>query len=583
MKRLLAIFTLLLLLVSCSKEAGVSLEGEMSSERVSFTASVVDMSGTRATLINSWSGGEEVALFEGETLYLYTIAADGTMSGDDVIVDREQSITYTAFYPYDSALSTIEEYEAACTAGEVDYMSATTTTSGSAVELQFEHQMVALTFTVWIEDAITSPAISLTLDGNFSSAVALEVDATIGYVASRFVANYFVEDDTDLSSAMIKVEQSGSVTILSIKLDDSNILKAGEQYSFLYTIGDVSMDSTLGFGTEDNPYIISSADDMRKVGSSIDNWDLSSHYILVCDINLEGIEFTPIGTSDNMFTGSLDGDGYSITGSEKGQGLFKYVSGATIKNLKVGGTVTNSSGDAAGLIIGYAKNSTLVTNCETLEGSSVTNSGENYTAGIVAHNDGATITNCINRASISGTRYTSGIVAYNDGGTVSNCYNTGSVEVGTSYYTAGVVAYNNDGTVSNCYNTGSIKGGYYYTGGVVGHSSGYSSVVSYCYNTGSISYSYAGSVGGVVGGSRYSTISYCYYDSDVVTGVSGAVDNNDSGTTYCGLSTEMMKGDAETNGTLLYYFTQGGTSEWTADTEGINNGYPVLKTKTDND
>ncbi|MFI3314594.1 MAG: GLUG motif-containing protein, partial [Rikenellaceae bacterium] len=396
MKKLLVLLTLLLLVASCTKEIEVSSSGDTSGEAVNFTASVVDVTQTKATLINSWSGGEQVALFVGETLYWYTIAEDGTMSGDEVIVDREASITYTAFYPYDPDLSTIAEYESACTAGNVDYMSATTTTSGKAVELQFSHKMAALSFTIFIEGTVTDPAISLALDGDFNSAIALEVDASISAAASRLTANYFLAAGTDISEAMIKLEQSGSTSIHSIKREESNTLEVGKQYPFSYTIGDLPT----GSGVEGDPYIVYTADDMRKVGT--EGWALNSHYLLAWDIDLENIEFTPIGAESYsmIFKGTFDGGGHQISGlyinqqSNDYQGLFGYISGATIKNLGVSGSVTGCS--RVGGVAGYA----------------------NWSK-------------------------------------VDNCYFTGSVK-GYSSHIGGVAGYiYQQSTVNNCYNTGS--------------------------------------------------------------------------------------------------------------------------------
>ncbi len=65
----------------------------------------------------------------------------------------------------------------------------------------------------------------------------------------------------------------------------------------------------------------------------------------------------------------------------------------------------------------------------------------------------------------------------------------------------------------------------------------------------------------------------------MVTGVAGAVAGEDDGTNYCALMTEQMKGGATSEGSLLYYFAQGGSTAWVADDveNPINDGYPVLK------
>ena len=74
----------------------------------------------------------------------------------------------------------------------------------------------------------------------------------------------------------------------------------------------------------------------------------------------------------------------------------------------------------------------------------------------------------------------------------------------------------------------------------------------------------------------YWTVKYACYDKEVVTGVTGAINGKDDGLDLCGLTIAMMKGAAETEGSLLYYFSQDGSTEWVADIENINNGYPIL-------
>lgn len=491
MKRLLTISTLLLLTLSCTKETDIS-QGEMSGEAVKFTASVVDVTDTKATLINSWSGGEEVVLFVDDTPYRYSIAADGSMTGDEIIVERDKSITYTAFYPYDESLTTIEEYESACVSGSVDYMKAITTTSGKEVSLQFEHLMAALSFTIFVEGRITDPAISLALDGNFNNAIALDLNTTLGNIASKLEATYFVADGTDISSAIIKLEQSGSTTLHPIKRGDSNTLEVGKQYPFSYTIGDVPTGS--GSGTSSSPYLIYTADDMRKVGTGTDGWDMSSDYLMVWDIDLESVEFTAIGTPSSNFKGTFDGGGNKINGlyintGEEYQGLFGFTYGATIKNLGVSGSVTGYQ--YVGGVVGYINNKSMLTNCYS---------------------------SCSVKASSTST----------------------------------------------------------YVGGIVGRGYNYSTI-KYCYYIGSVdaSTNFRGAIAGSLNSTC--TVSYCYYNCNV----SGAVNSSD-GTNYCSLTTEMMKGDAETEGTLLYYFKQGGSTSWVEDTENINNGYPILTWQTSN-
>ena len=86
--------------------------------------------------------------------------------------------------------------------------------------------------------------------------------------------------------------------------------------------------------------------------------------------------FTPIGTPQNPFRGSFDGNGHTITFSDDidsesaYQGLFGYASGATIKNLQIEGALLGepTSGNSeiySGLLLGYGNNVTIE-NCEVL-------------------------------------------------------------------------------------------------------------------------------------------------------------------------------------------------------------------------
>lgn len=61
-----------------------------------------------------------------------------------------------------------------------------------------------------------------------------------------------------------------------------------------------------GDGTKNNPYKISSARELKKIGEN-----LSAHYALCGDIELNG-EFTPIGSQFEPFEGVLDGQGYTV-------------------------------------------------------------------------------------------------------------------------------------------------------------------------------------------------------------------------------------------------------------------------------
>ena len=204
-----------------------------------------------------------------------------------------------------------------------------------------------------------------------------------------------------------------------------------------------------GSGTEDNPYKISSAADLKALAVAVnDGAECKGIYFqLTKDIDLGGSPWTPIGSFDNQFTGIFDGNGCKITRltintTANNQGLFGYVGGGTVKKLGVVGTVT-------------------------------------------------------------GKDYVGGIVGVNFGGTIEDCYNACTV-TGNNKYVGGVVGYNFHGTVKNCYNVGTISGNEY-VGGVVGDTQNESDIQS-CYNTGTVNNTASSNFGGVVGNDEDSSI-----------------------------------------------------------------------------
>ncbi len=83
--------------------------------------------------------------------------------------------------------------------------------------------------------------------------------------------------------------------------------------------------------------------------------------VLTADIDLGGEEWTPIGTLNNPFKGSFDGQGYTVKNlsilspTSDNLGLFGYVNGGTVRNLTVAGSIQtskNSVGGVTGLFTG---------------------------------------------------------------------------------------------------------------------------------------------------------------------------------------------------------------------------------------
>ena len=116
------------------------------------------------------------------------------------------------------------------------------------------------------------------------------------------------------------------------------------------------------------------------------------------------------GTSSNCFKGIFDGQGHTITFSKtvtdntQYTAPFGFIDGATIKNLKVTGTVT-SNGRFAGGVVAYAKGSSTVTNCinSTVITSTAYGTSNGGIVGMVGGAGTLTITGCVFNGEMPGT------------------------------------------------------------------------------------------------------------------------------------------------------------------------------------
>ena len=137
------------------------------------------------------------------------------------------------------------------------------------------------------------------------------------------------------------------------------------------------------WGSENNPYIIGTRDQLvtlsnivRGATNATNSWYTSDVYKYVKGTiaSYGGAYFklarsltslgniTPIGTISNVFSATFDGNNNNLSGlnisvAGNNVGLFGYISGATIKNLTVNGSVKGSSN--VGGVVGYALNSTI--------------------------------------------------------------------------------------------------------------------------------------------------------------------------------------------------------------------------------
>ena len=295
--------------------------------------------------------------------------------------------------------------------------------------------------------------------------------------------------------------------------------------------------------------------------------DLDGNYRLMNDITLTG-EWTPIGTKDAPFIGSLDGRGHSIRGlsiTEDGGnclGLFGYFFGSFVSNVdlesaKIDASYPLSNQDAsyAGLIAGCVESSTSFTgiNVDAFSSVSVERTGdrESCVGGLVGWEydysvlSGISISSSSNSGSVTGSDSVGGLVG-SGSVTVESSFNFGTV-TGTDGV-GGLVGFG-PVTVESSFNFGTVTGmdsvgGLVGSGsGTIGSSSNYGQVTGSSYVGGLVG-SGSGTIGsssnyGQVTGSSYvgGLIGYAYVLSsgDLIISISSSSNSGSvSGTDYVG-------------------------------------------------
>jgi len=253
-----------------------------------------------------------------------------------------------------------------------------------------------------------------------------------------------------------------------------------------------------GSGTEIDPYLISTPQDLLDLANTANEADWDKHFLMTKDINMTGL-FTPIardtdpgtyGFQGTKFTGVFDGGGHAVQNltinlpTQDYVGLFGYISGAScqIKNLGMqGGTI----------------------------------SGRLDVGGLVGWNDSGMVTSCYATGSISATGVevilrvarVGGLVGFNDAGTVTACYATGAV-TGGGNIVGGLIGISS-GSVTACYATGGVTGDGTGVAGLVGSAVG---SVTACYATGAVTGQ--DHVGGLVGGSNNNAPTASFWDME---------------------------------------------------------------------
>ena len=251
-----------------------------------------------------------------------------------------------------------------------------------------------------------------------------------------------------------------------------------------------------GTGTEDDPYIIRTAEQLALLAQSVNsgnsysgesfrlesdiilndttNWEQWGSYNDAGNLVLPINRWSAIGYYSNyysnVFCGIFDGNGHTVSGLFQNygtsNGLFGYVKGAVIKDLLVEKsfikTTLSYQECYVGGIVGRAESKSQIIGCGnkgTVICSKNSNSYFAYVGGVAGYCSNCMISCCFNTGNVNGTYWSGGIVGECSNTEIIDCYNAGPVFGEGTYYVGGIVGRSwSDSTIERCYNVGTLSG-----------------------------------------------------------------------------------------------------------------------------
>ena len=221
----------------------------------------------------------------------------------------------------------------------------------------------------------------------------------------------------------------------------------------------ILLNFTNGTGTPNDPYLVEFADQLNGI-----RFSLNSYYRQIADIDLgvypwnQNDGWQPIGKGENPFSGSYDGDGFSISNlfinrpEHSRQGLFGTVESAQLANISIL-FATLQGAESVGGIAGFASNSSIsnsfvqgelqgesqvggligsLMNSSTIDACSTAGSviaQNSMVGGLIGHVGQSIVENSISSCSVAGNSSVGGLIGNKFLSTTGSSYSSGEVSV----------------------------------------------------------------------------------------------------------------------------------------------------------
>jgi hypothetical protein len=185
-----------------------------------------------------------------------------------------------------------------------------------------------------------------------------------------------------------------------------------------------------GEGTVSSPYLIANGQDLDAIRGLLPAANL--HFKLIEDIDLyQFSNWTPIGTTDQPFSGYFDGNMRTIhsiyidVSEGLDAGLFGALSGATIIDLLLDHVHITGTG-RAGALAAFVTNETLIKQVSARQGAI---SGGNEVGGLIGFmNQSSSILDSSAHIQVTGDTAVGGLIGYSDRANQNRIFATGEVK-----------------------------------------------------------------------------------------------------------------------------------------------------------
>lgn len=221
--------------------------------------------------------------------------------------------------------------------------------------------------------------------------------------------------------------------------------------------------SRSGSGTLDDPYPVAFTEDLDAMRNC-----LSAHFKQTRNISVGAI--APIGSDTGPFTGSYNGDGWSLSNvivNETGPfyaGLFGFVQEASLTKISItSGSITG--GALTGALVGRAWDSTI-----SIVSAQIPVTGTDHVGGLIGHLYGGSISDAYATGNVTGSGdYVGGLIGRIESSSsakpiVTRAYATGDVSSPPGWDVGGLSGLVLRGIVEQTYATGDVSGSVFVAG-----------------------------------------------------------------------------------------------------------------------